>query len=327
MNCGKDPDRIEEGAFGHLFFGTRSFSVKIKKPVFKKQTEYRMQTEYMKQNSYERTDRRLVIVCALLLLLCGCGKNTVAEEAEKQEVPMKETPVITVIQQPDEGTSGPGREETAKETEAEEILKEPDPAEAFYMTEITDEIFERIKGKSFKDDCTLPREDLRYLHVLHKTKDGQTMEGELIVNVHIADTVLDIFRKLYEADYPIEKIRLVDEYGADDDLSMADNNTSCFNYRVVEGTNHISKHGRGLAIDLNPLYNPYVHKLNGVEVVSPENGEQYADRSLDFDYKIDENDLAYKLFTGNGFNWGGAWKNEKDYQHFEIPSEQIKAWY
>ncbi len=266
------------------------------------------------------------VFCVLLGLLCACGNDRAETKPVKEELP-----VIQVTREEDtadeEITETEEPEMTADSLETEETEMMSNPEDAFYITEITDEIFERIRGKSFKDDCTLPREDLRYLHVLHKTLDGQTLEGELVVNVHIADTVLKIFRELYEADYPIEKIRLVDEYGADDDLSMADNNTSCFNYRVVEGTNHISKHGRGLAIDLNPLYNPYVHKLNGVEVVSPENGEPYADRSLDFDYKIDENDLAYKLFTENGFNWGGAWKNEKDYQHFEIPSEQIKAWY
>ena len=69
----------------------------------------------------------------------------------------------------------------------------------FYIAPISDEIFERIKGKSFRDDCTLPREDLRYLHVLHVTLDGETLEGEMIVNYHIAEDVLDILRQLYEA--------------------------------------------------------------------------------------------------------------------------------
>ena len=90
-------------------------------------------------------------------------------------------------------------EETAPETED------------FYIAPISDEIFERIQGKSFKDDCTLPREDLRYLHVLHVDLDGAEHEGEMIVNYHIAEDVLDILKQLYEANYPIEKIRLVDE--------------------------------------------------------------------------------------------------------------------
>jgi len=78
--------------------------------------------------------------------------------------------------------------------------------ENFYAAEIDDVIFARIKGKSFKDDCTVPREDLRYLHVLHVGFDGETHEGELICNKAIAGDLLDIFQKLYEAKYQIEKI-------------------------------------------------------------------------------------------------------------------------
>lgn len=82
--------------------------------------------------------------------------------------------------------------------------------EAFYISKIPDDIFEKMQGKSYKADCTVPREDLRYLHVLHMGFDGQTKEGELVVNKAIAEDVLAIFRQLYEAEYPIEKVRLVD---------------------------------------------------------------------------------------------------------------------
>ena len=78
-------------------------------------------------------------------------------------------------------------------------------ADSFYMTEITDEIFARIWGKSFKENCTLPREDLRYLHVLHKDLDGNEHEGEMIVNKHIAGDVLEILRQLYEGGLPDRK--------------------------------------------------------------------------------------------------------------------------
>ena len=108
--------------------------------------------------------------------------------------------------------------------------------EEFYSSTITDDIWKRIYGRSFKENCPLPVEDLRYLHLLHKDLDGNTKEGEMICSVHIADTLLEIFRELYAAGYPIEKIRLVDEYGADDETSMRDNNSSCFNFRFISGT-------------------------------------------------------------------------------------------
>lgn len=196
-----------------------------------------------------------------------------------------------------------------------------DVKDGFYVSKIDDEIFARIKGKSFKDDCTLPREDLRYLHVLHKDLEGNTHEGEMICNVYIAYDVLDIFMKLYDANYPIEKIRLVDEYDADDETSMRDNNSSSFNFRFISHTTKISKHGLGLAVDINTLYNPYVNKKQEVE---PATAGAYIDRTKDFPYKIDTHDLCYKLFTEHGFEWGGHWKNVKDYQHFEVP-DRISA--
>lgn len=189
--------------------------------------------------------------------------------------------------------------------------------EKFYISEIPDDIFEKMQGKSYKADCTVPREDLRYLHVLHMGFDGQTKEGELVVNKAIAEDVLAIFRQLYEAEYPIEKVRLVDEYDADDEISMSDNNSSAFNFRFISHTTTISKHGLGMAVDINTLYNPYVKTVNGKLSIEPANAEAYVDRSGDFPHKIDHNDLCYKLFTRYGFTWGGDWTHSKDYQHFE----------
>ena len=174
-----------------------------------------------------------------------------------------------------------------------------------------------MQGKSYKADCTVPREDLRYLHVLHMGFDGQTKEGELVVNKAIAEDVLAIFRQLYEAEYPIEKVRLVDEYDADDEASMSDNNSSAFNFRFISHTTKISKHGLGMAVDINTLYNPYVKTVNGKLSIEPANAKAYVDRSGDFPHKIDHDDLCYKLFTRYGFTWGGDWTHSKDYQHFE----------
>ena len=189
----------------------------------------------------------------------------------------------------------------------------------FYVSKITPEIFARIKGKSYKDDCTLPLEDLRYIHVLHKDLDGNTHEGEIICNVYIAYDVLDIFMKLYDAGYPIEKVRLVDEYNAEDEASMRDNNSSSFNFRFISHTTKISKHGLGLAVDINTLYNPYIKEVNGKKILEPATAGEYIDRSREFPYKIDTEDLCYRLFTEHGFEWGGSWQSAKDYQHFEVP--------
>ena len=189
--------------------------------------------------------------------------------------------------------------------------------EDFYISKIPDDIFEKMQGKSYKADCTVPRDELRYVHVLHMGFDGQTKEGELVVNKAIADDVLSIFEELYQADYPIEKVELVDAYNADDEESMSHNNSSAFNFRFISHTTKISKHGLGMAVDINTLYNPYVKTVDGKLSIEPANATAYVDRSKDFPYKIDHDDLCYKLFTKYGFTWGGDWTHSKDYQHFE----------
>ena len=187
----------------------------------------------------------------------------------------------------------------------------------FMSSEIPDSVFARMKGKSFATNCTVARSSLCYLRVKHWGKDQHPHDGELICNKRIAQDLLEIFEELYKAHYPIERIALVDNYGADDERSMAANNTSCFNFRTIAGTNRISKHGQGMAIDLNPLYNPCVKKNGNV---APKSGKAYAhrrDSRQDIPMKIDRHDLAYKLFVAHGFRWGGAWPSTKDYQHFE----------
>lgn len=190
-------------------------------------------------------------------------------------------------------------------------------ADDFYISEIPDDIFAKMQGKSYKEDCTVPREDLRYVHVRHMGFDGEAKDGELVVNKAIADDVLAIFEELYKADYPIEKVRLVDEYDADDEASMSDNNSSAFNFRFISHTMRISKHGLGMAVDINTRYNPYVKTVDGKLSIEPANGADYVDRSKDFPHKIDHEDLCYKLFKEHGFTWGGDWTHSKDYQHFE----------
>ncbi len=189
----------------------------------------------------------------------------------------------------------------------------------FTSSELTDVIKQRITGLSYAEGCTIPYEDLRYLQLSYVDFNGRTQLGEMICNKAVASDLLDIFSELFHNGYQIEKIRLIDDYNADDDLSCADNNTSCFNFRVVAGSTNLSKHAQGVAVDINPFYNPYVTYPDGKIRISPVGSEAYADRSSDFPHKIDENDLAYKLFTEHGFTWGGHWKTLKDYQHFQKP--------
>ena len=110
---------------------------------------------------------------------------------------------------------------------------------------------------------------------------------------------------------------LIDDYGADDERSMMANNSSAFNCRVVKGSRKLSPHARGIAIDLNPLYNPYDKTQNGHTIVQPEGGRAWIKRGPQVPYGIEEGDLMLQLFKERGWTWGGDWKSLKDYQHFE----------
>ena len=203
---------------------------------------------------------------------------------------------------------------------SEETVRHAGINQLFAIEAVSDDTFQRMYGKSYKKNCSIPRSSLRYLKVVHRNLKGETIMGELVCNKKIANDLIAIFKALYEASYPIERMVLIDDYGADDDLSMRHNNTSCFNYRTVAGSKVLSCHSKGMAIDINPLYNPCVKKnAQGKVTVQPETGRKYTDRNKNFDCKIDTNDLCYKLFVQHGFVWGGSWKRVKDYQHFEKP--------
>lgn len=189
--------------------------------------------------------------------------------------------------------------------------------EWFSSFAIDDAVLNRISGISYPEDCPIPLSRLRYIRVLHIGFDGETHIGELIVNQTIETPILEIFRQLYEAGYPIEKMLLIDTYGGNDEASMTDNNTSCFNYRTITGSSKMSSHSQGLAIDINPLYNPYVKTKDDHVLCQPAAAEAYIDRSGDFSYKIVRGDLCYELFSAYGFQWGGDWTSVQDYQHFE----------
>lgn len=213
-------------------------------------------------------------------------------------------------------------------TESDKLHNNPERTTyqpGFYYEPLTDTVKQRITGISYPESgCTVPYEDLHYVGLLYRDFNGEEQTGELICNKAIAQDMVEIFYELYRNDYQIERVRLIDEYDGDDTASMADNNTSCFNYRVVDGTTNLSKHAYGLAIDINPFYNPYVvfHKGGtGNTYISPAGSEIYADRSQEFPYKIDENDLCYRLFTEHGFTWGGNWNHQKSYSHFEKKTE------
>ena len=192
----------------------------------------------------------------------------------------------------------------------------------FAAEPIPDGVWARMQGKTYKENPNIGRDDLRHIRALHWDYDNQMHVGEMVCNALIADRVCTILRQLFDAKYPIQRMLLPDVYDADDETQVRDNNSSSFCYRAIAGSSKLSKHARGLAIDINTLYNPYYKdRADGTRYIQPATAADYCDRTWDFPYKIDHDDLCFRLFTAAGFEWGGDWTSCKDYQHFELIEE------
>lgn len=141
-------------------------------------------------------------------------------------------------------------------------------------------------------------------------------DGEIVVMDAAAEYVLRIFAKLHDMHFPIAKARLMDHYDGNDSASTADNNTSSFNARASTGGNSLSMHAYGLAIDLNPVQNPYATPSGSGRRYAPRPGAEYADRS---NVRPGMAESVLDVFADQGFIvWGGYWKNPIDYQHFQV---------
>lgn len=144
--------------------------------------------------------------------------------------------------------------------------------------------------------------------------------GKLVVYQAVAQQTLELFEALYRRGFQIERMIPIEEYGGNDDASMAANNTSGFNCRDTTGKPGVfSNHSWGRAIDINPLTNPYV---KGNKVLPPE-GRRYLDRSRRHPGSILAGDYPVQLFENAGWTWGGRWPDRQDYQHFEKPERTI----
>lgn len=194
--------------------------------------------------------------------------------------------------------------------------------QTFQSYEISDAVLSRIYGNSYVDNENVAISDLRYLKVLHYNFAHEIQVGELIVNAELAQDFLEIFQELFEYEYEIHSMYLIDDFwtgegDSSDSASIEANNTSAFCYRAVTGGSALSNHAYGRAIDINPQQNPYVWYYDGQPAWSHENANDYVDRSSGYEHVITHEDVCYQVFTAHGFAWGGDWNNPKDYQHFE----------
>ena len=167
-------------------------------------------------------------------------------------------------------------------------------------------------GKSWHRGCPVGLDALRLVTLAHWGFDGRVHDGRVVVHRDAVGAITRAFRRLFALRFPIRRMEPVDRYGADDDRSMAADNTSAFNCRPMEGTSRWSQHAYGRAIDVNPVENPF---LNGTRV-SPPRGRAFADRTRRRPGMIHAGDAVVRAFAAVGWSWGGSWTSPKDYQHF-----------
>lgn len=177
------------------------------------------------------------------------------------------------------------------------------------------ELREEMTGVSWHQGCPVPIRQLRLLTLDYWGFDGEVHRGRLIVRRRQAEPVLGVFQAIFDARFEIRRVRMIEPYGADDGLLGRKNVTSGFNCRLATGSSSTwSQHAYGLAIDINPVQNPYV---NG-DVVVPARGRRFLDRSLDKPGMIHADDVVVQAFADIGWEWGGDYTSIKDYMHFSL---------
>jgi hypothetical protein len=198
------------------------------------------------------------------------------------------------------------------------LLRPPTHAFSSEIQTIPPSVRSRMEGRSWRgDDPRCPRwDELAYLLLDHVTFDGAAARGELVVNVAVAARAIELFRRLWQLGFPIRQMRLVDEFGADDDRSMAADNSSAFNFRVIAGTNALSQHALGRAIDIDPVENPWRRP----DKIVPEAGRAFADRTDVRPGMIVRPGPVVAAFDELGWEWGGDWLHAFDDHHVHIRS-------
>lgn len=169
---------------------------------------------------------------------------------------------------------------------------------------------EALNGIKIPDDI---KKNLRIVNVYYYSFDNKLHQGQVVIHEDLVQDITSIFNIIKKMRFHIAKVIPIVKYDWNDEKSMEDNNTSAFNYRFIAGTNKLSNHSTGTAIDINPLLNPYIRK----DLILPE-GAVY---DVNKNGTITENSFLVKEFKKLGWTWGGDWKDRKDYQHFEKKPE------
>jgi SpoIID/LytB domain protein len=176
----------------------------------------------------------------------------------------------------------------------------------------------RLIGRDWHHGCPVPIDQLRLVRVSYWTFTGDIGRGPLVVNERVAHDVLWVFRRLFEARFPIHRIGLPPRYRPPrpSDWYNTRDLSAAFNCRPATASpGTLSQHSYGWAIDVNPLENPYVGSDGKVlrRAAKP-----YLDRTRRTPGMIHPSDVVVRSFATIGWGWGGDWQTIKDYMHFSL---------
>ena len=171
----------------------------------------------------------------------------------------------------------------------------------------------QMTGVSWHPGCPVALDDLHLITLTYRGFDGRAHTGRLVANRTAAPALVAVFRRLYAVKFPIRRMEPVDRYGGDDFRSIEADNTSAFNCRAATGSTRWSNHAYGLAIDVNPIENPYVSGGRSSHPAS----SPYLDRSRHRPGMAYEGGVLVDAFHAVGWGWGGTWSGGvRDFQHF-----------
>ena len=174
----------------------------------------------------------------------------------------------------------------------------------------------------WKDQCPVSLNRLRIFNFPYYDFNSiEHYDGKIVILDVVVNRVANIFKELHALKFPIYKAEVIENYNGDDEASMADNNSSCFNCREIVGGGLPSLHSYGLAIDINPIHNPYImledstNKKRGIIKILPAAGYDYLNRT---NIRPGMVEPIVPIFAKNGFPvWGGKWNTPIDWQHFQ----------
>lgn len=150
------------------------------------------------------------------------------------------------------------------------------------------------------------------INIYYYGYDKQVHSGQLLCNKRVAKELTQIFKELLDIKFPIYQVKPINHFNFDDNESMMSNNTTCFDFRNAVNSRKLSNHAYGLAIDINPIQNPYIKAKQilpvNAQVDDTEGRIRHSDRL---------GSKAIEIFRKYGWTWGGNWNSLKDYMHFE----------